>query len=182
MSRSSCIFVLLALALLLASAPTFAQRVTAGAPARVSASYRSAPFYRGFSGYGGYGFGGYPFYPAWTAPLSVAPNYWWVSPYPLADPRQDGYNPSAGYEWDSVGALILNTNPPNARVSLDGVYVGTTDKLGPFQLPTGEHTLHLEAAGYEPSDTVVKFDKPGVQTLDVKLERLTASAKPVPRR
>ena len=181
MSRSSCIFVLLALALLLASAPTFAQRVTAGAPARVSASYRSAPFYRGFSGYGGYGFGGYPFYPAWTAPLSVAPNYWWVSPYPLADPRQDGYNPSAGYEWDSVGTLILNTNPPQARVTLDGIYAGTTDKLGPFQLPVGEHTLHIEAPGYEPTDVVVKFDKPGVQTLDLGLKRLTASAKPAPR-
>jgi hypothetical protein len=179
MSRSSRTFVLLALTLVLASAPTFAQRVTAGAPARVSTFYRSAPFYGGF---GGYGFGGYPFYPAWTAPLSVAPNYWWVSPYPLADPRQDGYNPSAGYEWDSVGTLILNTNPPKARVSLDGVYVGTADKLGPFQLPTGEYTLHIEAPGYEASDTVVRFAKPGVQTLDVELKRLTASAKPAPRR
>lgn len=182
MSQSPRSFLLLALALLLASASTFAQRVTAGAPARVSASNRSAPHYRGSSGYGGYGFGGYAFYPGWTAPLSVAPNSWWVSPYPLADPRQNGYNPSAGYEWDSVGALILDTNPPDARVSLDGVYVGTTDKLGPFQLPMGEHTLHIEAPGFEPSDVIVKFDKPGVQSLNVELKRLTASAKPAPRR
>jgi hypothetical protein len=81
-----------------------------------------------------------------------------------------------------VGALILDTNPPDARVSLDGVYVGTTDKLGPFQLPMGEHTLHIEAPGFEPSDVIVRFDKPGVQSLNVELKRLTASAKPAPRR
>jgi hypothetical protein len=81
-----------------------------------------------------------------------------------------------------VGALILDTNPPDARVTLDGIYAGTTDKLGPFQLPVGEHTLHIEAAGFEPSDIIVKFDQPGVQSLNVKLKRLTVSAKPAPRR
>jgi hypothetical protein len=81
-----------------------------------------------------------------------------------------------------VGALILDTNPPDARVTLDGIYAGTTDKLGPFQLPVGEHTLHIEASGFEPCDMIVKFDQPGVQSLNVKLKRLTVSAKPAPRR
>jgi len=99
-------------------------------------------------------------------------------------PRASTSRRSAGYKWDSVGALILHTNPPKARVSLDGVYVGTADQLGPIQLPKGEHTLHIEAPGYEPSDTIVKFDKPGAQTLNVELKRRTppAPAKPAPGR
>jgi hypothetical protein len=104
-----------------------------------------------------------------------------VSPYSIEDPRQDGYNPNAGYEWDSVGTLLLTTFPANARVTLDGTCVGTADKLGPFQLPAGEHTLRVEAAGYEPSDTVVRFDKPGVQELDIELKPLTAAAKAATR-
>jgi hypothetical protein len=80
-----------------------------------------------------------------------------------------------------VGALILDTNPPKARVTLDGIYAGTTDRLGPFQLPVGQHTLHIEAPGFEPSDIIVKFDQPGVQSLNVELKCLTASAKPAPR-
>jgi hypothetical protein len=80
-----------------------------------------------------------------------------------------------------VGTLILNTNPLQARVTLDGIYAGTTDKLGPFQLPVGEHTLHIEAPGFEPSDIVVKFDQPGVQSLNVEMKRLMVSAKPAPR-
>jgi hypothetical protein len=80
-----------------------------------------------------------------------------------------------------VGALILDTNPPKARVTLDGIYAGTTDRLGPFQLPVGQHILHIEAAGFEPSDVIVKFDQPGVQNLNVELKRLTASAKPAPQ-
>jgi hypothetical protein len=80
-----------------------------------------------------------------------------------------------------VGTLILNTNPSEARVSLDGIYAGTTDKLGPFQLPVGEHTLHIEAPGYESSDVIVKFDQPGVQSLNVEMKRLTVSAKSAPR-
>jgi hypothetical protein len=181
MSHRSRTVLLLTLILLLTAAPTFAQRGSAHGSARASGSYRSGGYSGGFAGNGGYGFGGYSDYSALGAPQTYLPNYWWVSPYPLADPRQDGYNPSAGYEWDSVGTLILNTNPPQARVTLDGIYAGTTDKLGPFQLPVGEHTLHIEAPGYEPTDVVVKFDKPGVQTLDLGLRRLTASAKPAPR-
>jgi hypothetical protein len=81
-----------------------------------------------------------------------------------------------------VGTLILDTNPPKAGVTLDGIFAGTTDMLGPFQLPVGEHTLHIEASGFEPSDIIVKFDQPGVQNLNVELKRLTATAKPAPQR
>lgn len=108
------------------------------------------------------------------APYATAylPKYWWVGPYAGEDPRQAGYNPDAGYAWDSVGTLLLTSVPGNARVALNGTFVGTTDKLGPFQLPVGVYTLRVEAAGYEPCETVVKFDQPAVQELNVELERL----------
>ena len=161
---------------LLACVPVFAQRGGRGAGARVYNSYHAAPVYGGGGWYGGYGF-----YPYYGSPLTVLPNYWWVSPYPSENPCQAGCNPNAGYEWDSVATLILNTNPTQARVTLDGIYAGTTDKLGPFQLPVGEHTLHIEAPGFETSDIIVKFDHPAVQSLNVEMKRLTASAKPAPR-
>ena len=59
--------------------------------------------------------------------------------------------------------------------------MGTADKLGPFQLPVGEHTLRVEAAGYGPSETVVKFDQPAVRELDIELRPLTAAAKAATR-
>ena len=158
---------------LLACVPVFAQRRGGGAATRAYSSYHAARVYGGGGLYGGYA--------SSSSPLDVPPRYWWVSPYPSENPCQAGCNPNAGYEWDSVGTLILDTNPPKARVTLDGIYAGTTDKLGPFQLPVGEHTLHIEAPGFESSDIIVKFDQPGVQSLNVELKRLTASAKPAPR-
>jgi len=122
--------------------------------------------------------------PSWIAPSyppASAPNYWWVSPYPMGEVRQDGYNPDSGYEWDSVGALLLTTFPLKAQVTLDGTCVGTADKLGPFQLPVGAYTLRVEAVGYQPSETVVKFDVPGVRQLDIKLKPLKVAANAAKR-
>jgi hypothetical protein len=187
MSHTSRITALLVLALSLATAATFAQHHGGGSAGHAGGNYHAASCVRsgGYSGggygYGGYGYGGYPAfgndgYAQWTPP-----NAWGANRYPSENPCQAGCNPDAGYEWDSVGTLILDTNPPQARVSLDGIYAGTTDRLGPFQLPVGEHTLHIEAIGFEPSDIIVRFDKPGVQSLNIELKRLTASAKPGPR-
>ena len=175
MSQSSRTILRFTLILLLACVPVFAQR-RAGV-ARAYSTSSAAPIYGRGGSYGGYGF-----YPSYSSPLNVPPKYWWVSPYPSENPCQAGCNPNAGYEWDSVGALILDTNPPKARVTLDGIYAGTTDRLGPFQLPVGQHTLHIEAPGFEPSDVIVKFDQPGVQSLNVELKRLTATAKPAPQK
>jgi hypothetical protein len=143
--------------------------------------HHSAAIYNNWGSYGGF----YPaygpgFYAGYSSPLDVPPRYWWVSPYPSENPCQAGCNPNAGYEWDSVGTLILDTNPPKAQVTLDGILAGTTDKLGPFQLPVGRHTLHIQYPGFEPADVIVKFDEPGVQSLNVELKRLTAVAKPAP--
>jgi len=167
---------------LLICLPVFAQRWGGGAT-----SAHNAHAVGGYGAGGGGGYGGYSGYGLGTpymssnSPLEVPPKYWWVSPYPSESPCPVGCNPNAGYEWDTVGALVLDTNPPNARVTLDGIYVGTTDELGPFQLPVGRHTLHIEAPGFEPSDVIVRFDQPGVQKLSVGLKRLAISAKRAPR-
>ena len=174
----------LTLMFLLACVPAFAQG--RGGGARGVSSSHGATVSGGGGSYGGWGgypvFGGSGLYGSSSSPLDVPPKYWWVSPYPSENPCQAGCNPNAGYEWDSVGTLILDTNPPKAGVTLDGIFAGTTDMLGPFQLPVGEHTLHIEASGFEPSDIIVKFDQPGVQNLNVELKRLTATAKPAPQR
>jgi len=161
---------LLLAAMVLGAQALLAQRAM-GVPRASRAVYSPAFF-------GGYGGIGLPYF----APIYSyqPPNYWWVSPYPSADPRQDAYNPSAGYEWDSVGTLILTTFPANARVTLDGTFVGTSDKLGPFQLPTGDHTVHVIAEGFEPIDNIVKVDQPGPLFLDVHLQRVGSRGIPKP--
>ena len=168
---------------LLVCFPAFGQwRAASGAASHSHSYYSAAPAYANQGSYvegnGGLIFGNSGLD---ISPNSPPPSSGWANSGPSENPCQAGCNLNAGHEWDSVGALILDTNPPEARVTLDGIYAGTTDMLGPFQLPVGEHTLHIEAAGFEPSDIIVRFDEPGVQSLNVKLKRLTVSAKPAPR-
>ena len=131
-------------------------------------------FYPGYDLYGGYYS---PFFLP-QAPYPYMPKFWWVGPYGVDDPRQDGYNPNAGYAWDSVGTLILTTYPAKARVKLDGTFIGLAHYLGPIQLPAGDHTLRIEATGYEPNEAVIKVDSPVVQELEVRLKSLAQAAKP----
>jgi PEGA domain-containing protein len=140
----------------------------------------SQPYFPAYGGFNGF----YPpFYGGFYSPPPEPPKYWWAGPYSDNDPGTEGYNPNAGYSWDSVGALILETQPPNARVTLDGVFVGTSDRLGPFQLPAGEHTLRIEAEGYEPSERVLKVEPPTVEQLEIRLNATPRfSPKPAPNR
>lgn len=137
-------------------------------------------YYPSHWGYGGY-FSPFLELPSLPPPYPYMPNYWWVSPYPIGDPRQAGYNPSSGYRWEDVATLLLVTNPTKTRVILDGVFVGTTNYLGPIQLPVGEHSLRVEAAGYEPSETVLNIERPVLQQLEVQLTPMVRAAKPAPR-
>lgn len=170
-------------ALVLSCIPAIAQQTSSGTRGMIR-SYYSHPVGGGFYGGGFYpAFGGNGLYgsiPS-TSPLDVPPRGWWASPYPSENPCQAACNPNAGYDWSTVGTLILDTIPHTAKVTLDGILAGTTDKLGPFQLPVGEHTLHIEAAGFESTDVIVKFDQPGVRSLNVELKRFVALAKPAPR-
>jgi len=156
-------------------------------PSAYSVQTPSFPSFPGFPQFSAYGFTELrapTVDSSWTAPSyppAPAVNYWWVGSNSAGDARADGYYPNAGYEWTSVGALVLTTSPMKAQVTLDGTSVGTADKLGPFQLPVGQYTLRVEAAGYQPSVMVVKFDEPGVRELDVKLKPLTAVASAAAR-
>ncbi len=164
-------------------------------PAANFANFSGSPahtiFFPSFFGYGGFGYGGYSgFYSPLYSGQYVGshypymPNYWWTSAYPTADPRQEGYNPRAGYPWNSVTTLILETIPAKSRITLDGVFVGTSDTLAPFQLPMGEHTLRVEAAGYEPSEIALKVEEPVLQQLEVRLNpagQPPTRSKPAPR-
>lgn len=138
------------------------------------------PAYGGFySGYGGYGGYPFPYFGSYSpqAPYPYMPKFWWVGPYGIDDPRQDGYNPNAGYAWDSVGTLILTTYPAKARVKLNGTFIGLAYYLGPIQLPAGDHTLRIEANGYQPEETVVQVDSPTVQELDIRLKPMGQTAR-----
>ncbi len=129
----------------------------------------------------GYGFGYYtPFLIPPTAPPAVSylPKYWWTGYYDTADPRQAGYNPRAGYRWDDVTTLILGTSPKKAEITLDGSPIGSASDLGPIQLPPGDHTLRVEAPGFEPSETVLKADAASVRRLQINLKATVAGAKP----
>lgn len=139
-----------------------------------------------FPSFGHFGFyGGYysPFISVPTLPPAYPylPKYWWTGPYPENDPRQSGYNPAAGYSKDQVTTLLLMTYPLKTRIILDGIYVGTSDRLGPIQLPLGEHILRVEAVGFEPSETVLKVEQPTLQQLEVRLKPAAPSAKAEPR-
>jgi hypothetical protein len=163
-----------------AGPPSYSAPALVSAPSANSLAFPSFPSFPSFPQFAAYGFreiSAPSVDPSWIAPPyppASSPNYWWVSAYPEGGGRQDGYNPEGGYDWNSVGALLLTTFPLKAQVTLDGNCVGTADRLGPFQLPVGAYTLRVEAVGYQPSITVVKFDQPGVRELAIKLKPLTA--------
>lgn len=157
----------------------FGQRARGGAfgsatpPTPVVTSY----FYPTLGWYGGYS----PPYPAFSPPYNP-PDYWWTGQYPEADPRQEGYNPSSGYLAETVQMLLLTTFPAKARVTLNGIFIGTADLLGPTQLPMGEHSLRVEAVAYGPFETVLRVERPGVQQLELRLDPIVHAAKPGPRK
>lgn len=148
----------------------------AAPPAASGAVVRSS---YGFGGYG-YGFGYYPTFvtpPSAPPATSYLPKYWWTGYYGTDDPRQDGYNPNAGYQWEDVTTLILGTSPRKAEVTLDGSPIGSACDLGPIQLPPGDHTLRIEAAGFEPSEAVLKAGEASVRRLQINLKAVVTAAK-----
>ncbi len=175
----------------LAASVTFGQHHSKGGPilgaptgsASSSSNYTppvNSYFYPTFGGYGGY-FSPFLDLPFPAPVYNYLPNYWWTGPNSGVDPRQEGYNPASGYPPESVSTLLLVTYPAQARVTLDGVYVGTADRLGPTQLPFGEHTLRVDAPSYEPSETVLKVEQPALQQLEVRLNPVAHAAKPAPQ-
>jgi hypothetical protein len=153
-------------------------------PSTVSpVSYVQPYFFPSFNNFGWFGGFYSPFVNVPSIPPARPdlPKYWWVEPYPSADPRQAGYNPNSGYPKEEVTTLLLMTHPVKTRIILDGIYVGTADYLGPIQLPIGEHTLRVEAVGYEPSETVITVEQPVLQQLEINLKPQPPRPKPEAR-
>ncbi len=138
-------------------------------------SWSGGPAYSSF-GYGYYS----PFIYQPSSPPAVPylPNSWWTGGYGADNVQQVGYNPSAGYRWEDVTTLILATTPQKAEITLDGNPIGSACDLGPIQLPPGDHTLRVEAAGFEPSETVLKANQASVRRLQINLSAAASSAKP----
>lgn len=189
--RRSWVLMSLTLSMMLAIAAHAQARdgsglVGSGAPAAHSGATYVQPYFFGGGGFGPFGYyGGYytPFVnvPAFSNTYPYLPKYWWVERYPSADPRQAGYNPNSGYPKEEVTTLLLVAYPVKSRVILDGLYVGTSDNLGPIQLPVGVHVLRVEALGFEPSETVLKVEQPTLQQLEIRLKtapRADDSAQP----
>lgn len=165
------------------SGPVGQAVVSTGPSGGVSFGGYVQPYF--FPSFSPFGWGGFysPFFdiPRLPPAYPYLPKYWWVGPYPEDDPRQAGYNPDSGYPKETVTTLLLVTYPLKTRIILDGVFVGTSNYLGPIQLPIGEHTLRVEAVGYEPSETVLKIEEPVLEQLEIRLKPLLSRAKPAPR-
>ena len=99
------------------------------------------PFYRyGYGGYGGYGWpGGYGYYGAGN-------DYWDGGNYGT-------YDSSSRQDEAMDGQLRIKVKPRDARVIVDGQFVGTVDDFdGMFQkltLQEGRHQVQLQLDGYE---------------------------------
>ena len=111
-------------------------------------------------GYGGYcnrGYYGYPFYSPFGFGYGIP--YGYFDPY-YADPYEYGAGYGAYsnqvYGGQDQGNLKLKVKPRNAKVYVDGFYVGLVDEFdGAFQKLTlngGRHKLELRADGYETAE------------------------------
>lgn len=107
-----------------------------------------ARYYRPYYYYPGYyGSFYYPFY---------SPFYWnafWQYPYPY--PYYGG-----GY-YDNTGSARLQVTPREAKVYIDGYFVGVVDEfdgnLQRLNVEAGEHELQLHLDGYQPFSLKVLF-------------------------
>jgi hypothetical protein len=129
------------------------------------AGYYYDPYYYGGIGYGlGYGYGyynngfyGYPFYSPFGFGYGMP--YGFYDPF-YADPYAygGGYGAysSSVYGGHDQGHLKLKVKPRNAKVYVDGYYVGLVDEFdGAFQKLTlngGRHKVELRADGYETTE------------------------------
>ena len=74
----------------------------------------------------------------------------------------------AAAEIPSVGVLILNTQPPGARIELDGQALAQPTPFAE-SLPAGEHNVLLSLEGYTPMRLSVVVEKGGQAKSDLSL-------------
>lgn len=101
--------------------------------------------------------------PAAAFPSTVTPGYG-VQPGAAVPPP--AYMPHAS---DTAGLLLVNTNPPRAKVYLDGVYYG----LSPLRLEmeSGVHAISVKLEGYRMVTEKVSVRKGDNTEIELNLER-----------
>jgi hypothetical protein len=135
-------------------------------------------------GYGGnYGYSGYPFY----SPYGFGLGYGLYSglgwnPY-FGDPFADAYGGGGGYGgysssryYQEQGNLKLKVKPRDAKVYVDGYFVGAVDSFdGMFQklaLNGGRHKVEIKAEGFETAEFDVLITPEQTVTFQGDLKRI----------
>jgi AAA+ ATPase superfamily predicted ATPase len=81
-----------------------------------------------------------------------------------AQPAPEALAPEA----PAVGVLIINTQPPGARIELDGRLLAQPTPFAE-SVPAGEHTILLSLEGYAPAQLSVSVEKGGQAKTDTAL-------------
>jgi hypothetical protein len=76
--------------------------------------------------------------------------------------------PSAEILETSGGAILIESDPTDAQIYLNGEYFGSTPKRIP--LPMGKYDLKLKNEGYHEWQAQVELSEPGEMPITVKLE------------
>lgn len=119
------------------------------------------PYYPYAFGYPGYGLGlGFGFYDPWYDPSFGGYGYggyggyggYYGAPYVYSG----GYGYGGGYGTDDEGSIRLKVKPRDAKVYVDGYFVGAVDSFdGVFQklsLTGGGHHFEVKADGYQAAE------------------------------
>jgi hypothetical protein len=157
-----------------------------GPPPNRDGYYRGGRYYDPFFyGYGGYGYSGYYnyYYPySFGLGYGLYSGYGW-NPYfgDPWDPYYSGYGGSGGYSAGiyntrEQGNLKLKVKPRNAKVYVDGFFVGLVDEFdGAFQklaLNGGRHKVEVRAEGYETAEFDVLITPDQTVTFQGELKKL----------
>jgi len=73
-----------------------------------------------------------------------------------------------------VGFLAVSSDPPGARVTLNGEFLGLTDFF-PVEVVAGEYNVEVSREGYAPETRTVSISPRATETLQVALTRTAAS-------
>lgn len=116
--------------------------------------------------YGGYGYGGYSGYGGYGSGYGTGSGY---------DPYTYGAQDSR-YSSREEGSVRLKVKPRDAKVYVDGFFVGVVDSFdGAFQkltLPGGPHRVEVKADGYEPAQFDVLITPGQTLTYQGELKRI----------
>jgi PEGA domain len=134
--------------------------------------YGSYGYYNRYGWYPGYGFGlGYFYDPFWSGYGGYGYPYGGYGGYGGGGA---GYYSSRGYD---TGSLRLKVEPRDAKVYVDGYFVGVVDSFdGVFQklaVEAGTHRVEIRADGFEPAQFEIMVTPGETITYKGQLKRMT---------